>query len=72
MKASVKIPQYDLILDLKNAHYAVYNKIESKPSECGEYMVGHPIGMPITVITDNMPEELQNAIDTMLSNFCNH
>ncbi len=72
MKASVKIPQHDIELSLKNAHCASYNMVGSKPSECGTHMVKYPIGKPIIVITDNMPEELQNAIDEMVSKFCNH
>jgi uncharacterized heparinase superfamily protein len=73
MKAILEIPEKDVRVELNNLIYSQFRMIGRKPhAEIPLIFEKYPIGKPIILITSNMPDVLKEAIDEMISQYCEH
>lgn len=73
MKAILEIPETETIIEFDNLTINQFRIIGTRPNDDIPMIVEkYPIGKTITLITSNMPDELKEAIDGMVSQYCGH
>ncbi len=73
VKITVEIPEDRFSFQLENAHMNQYRVVVEEPNINDlMYVERKPFGPKITVITSNMPDKLQEAIEDMIEKYCNH
>ena len=72
MKIIIQIPEKNLKLEFENFTYSQFRMFGAKPSEHIPGMaVKYPIGEPLTIITSNIPIDLQSEINELIESYCN-
>lgn len=72
MKAILKIPEENYHFEFENITINQYRMIAERPSEISPFIFEkYPVGKPITLMTSNMPEDLRQVIDNIISDYCN-
>ncbi len=72
MKAILKIPEKKIKIEFENLTYNQYRIIGTRPSEIPMIVEKYPIGKPITIITSEMPDNLKQMIEDLITQYCNH
>jgi hypothetical protein len=71
MKGILEIPEKEIKFEFDNLTYNQFRMIGSKPNDNITMIVEkYPIGEPITLITSNMPDDLNTIIIKLISEYC--
>ena len=56
---------------IENISLSMFRRVGERPSDMSPMMVEkYPIGEPITLLTGNMPPELQEKVKEVISEYC--
>jgi hypothetical protein len=73
MKAILEIPEKDVKFEFDNFTYNQFRMIRTKPNDKTPMILERfPIGEPMTLITSNMPDTLEDEIIKIISLYCGH
>jgi hypothetical protein len=71
MKGILEIPEKEIKFEFYNLTYNQFRMVGSKTKNNIPMIVEkYPIGEPITLITSNMPDDLNSIIIKLISEYC--
>lgn len=70
MKVIIEIPEKEVKIELDDAVLSVYNV--TREISNGEYPVKLKVGLPIIVLTCNLPIQIREMIEKQIENIANY
>lgn len=73
MNAILNVPDKAISFELDNVSISQFKRIINNPIELNmDVFHRQPSGEIITIVTSNLPQELNNEIENLIKLYCNH